>query len=524
MIASARKRTVTDNHRLRRADWRFLLPSPHPARSVCFAGGLLAAAVDAISAEVVDPAQVGAATCDLAVAVDPDPATLGAAWAALRPGASCYVEWYSPRAGGVNGVRRRMQKAGFDAVTAYWPWPWPDRSPSAFWLPLEASGALRYFLHARQPAPRMGQRMQAALLRWGWRLTRRVELTLPICVTARKRESGADLGASPPSVLDRVGAAWAAWGVGPRPNELSWLLLTGGQQPVNKVVGLVFAEPDPQPRMAVKLARVPESIPALAHEAAVLGSLHASRPGGVAGAPRLLFYEEGADQTLLGESVLSGAPLYTCLRRQTLRELALQGTAWLVNLAGDSPPNRRWWGRVAEPALDEFARAFGGVVDPTLLRRTRSILAGVGDLPPVCEQRDFSPWNVLISPAGEWAVLDWESAELEGAPGLDLLYFLSYLSFFVDGAMDSGRFLESYRAMLDPATLTGAVFAECWSIYEQQLGLDPVRLAALRPLAWMIHACSTYRQRVREGADPRRRNLFVELWQEELRRGAFDES
>src|SRR5436190_718658 len=96
-----------------------------------------------------------------------------------------------------------------------------------------------------------------------------------------------------------------------------------------------------------------------------------------------------------------------------------------------------------------------------MIRETRARLAALGDLPLVCEQRDFSPWNVLIAADGALVVLDWESAETEGLPGMDLIYFLAYLAFFLDGAMESGRFRESYRAALDPATFTGAVQAEC---------------------------------------------------------------
>jgi aminoglycoside phosphotransferase (APT) family kinase protein len=37
------------------------------------------------------------------------------------------------------------------------------------------------------------------------------------------------------------------------------------------------------------------------------------------------------------------------------------------------------------------------------------------------EQRDFGPWNLLVTPAGQIAVLDWESAEVDGLPALDRL-------------------------------------------------------------------------------------------------------
>ena len=93
------------NERLRRADWRFLLPSPRPRRVLCRASGSLARAVEGIAGEVVTAGQ----GCDLAVAEAPDAATLAELHASLRPGGIAPT----PRirsltlALGLNRVRRR---------------------------------------------------------------------------------------------------------------------------------------------------------------------------------------------------------------------------------------------------------------------------------------------------------------------------------------------------------------------------------------------------------------------------------
>ena len=76
------------NRRLRRVDWRFLLPLPRVARAICYAAGDLREGVTLIADRVVEPESAAAADCDLAVVVDPDAATLRAAVAALRPGGS----------------------------------------------------------------------------------------------------------------------------------------------------------------------------------------------------------------------------------------------------------------------------------------------------------------------------------------------------------------------------------------------------------------------------------------------------
>jgi hypothetical protein len=68
--------------------------------------------------------------------------------------------------------------------------------------------------------------------------------------------------------------------MGPAPERLSWLLLTRGPRTISKAVGLVFAEPDPIPRIVVKRPRVPEATVGLEREAAALHAVEALRPRG----------------------------------------------------------------------------------------------------------------------------------------------------------------------------------------------------------------------------------------------------
>ena len=512
------------NRLLRRADWRFLLPGPRPGKSMCFTGGQLAEAVAAISDQMIEPGRGAPGECDLAVAVDPNRATLRAAWSALRPGGTYYGEYHSLFGGGALGLRRRLEAAGFTGVACYWPWPLPDRSSPLFWLPVLAPQALRYFLATRPRAPSTWLRARSKLLQPVWRIGLRARLLTPLCVVARRPAE--DRSLVDDNLLDLIRSNWTGWGLGTAPDHIFWLLLTGGRSSINKVAGLVFADADRQPRMIVKLPRLAESAAALAREAVVLRAVEADRPGRLEGVPRVIFFHECAGQTALGETVLMGEPLFRRLRRDNYRDLALKMTAWLADLAGRAParPRAEWWQRLVEATLIDFEQAFGPILDPERLRETRAILATLGDLPLVCEQRDCSPWNVLIAPDGKLAVLDWESAEPRGLPALDLIYFLTYLAFFLDGAMETGQYRESYRAALDPATFTGGVLAECQGRYLALTGIDPATLRPLRLLAWLIHSPSEYRRFAAESAGRPtpghlRSSLFVQLWENELEHG-----
>ena len=177
-----------------------------------------------------------------------------------------------------------------------------------------------------------------------------------------------------------------------------------------------------------------------------------------------------------------------------------------------------------KPILNDFQNSFDAILDRYLIQETYRILEQITSLPLICEQRDFSPWNVFISAQGELEVLDWESAELDGLPGLDLIYFLTYLAFFVEGRMDSGALIETYRGCWSEQTVIGRVNTECWRYYCAALKLDDALEPALRLFTWLLHARAEYARLTADaGGQPSsevlRRSMFVRLWEEEVRCG-----
>lgn len=502
------------NPLLRRADWRFLLGMPRPRRAFCRADGPLARALEAVADEVATGQPRG--DCDLAVADSPGPATVGELFAALRPGGACYTEW--PRRGDPRRIERALTAAGFTAVACYRPWPAAAALP-ACWLPTDAPGAERY-QRARSRLP--GGRLRRLAAAMGSRIPGLGSGEAGrMCAIARRPGGSEVLGAGP---AEWCRAGWAAWGLGPPPDRLSLLLLTGGPRAVSKAVLLVFAEPAGEPRIALKAPRVPAAVPGVRREAAVLAALGAGRDG-PPGIPRLLFEREAGGVPVIGESVITGRPLESLLTPRSFRSLSLEVTDWLAVLAGRRAalPASAWREALVEPALARFEREFGAVADPGMLRDGAAIARAIGDWPAVPEQRDFGPWNLLVTREGGLGVLDWESAVLEGLPALDLLYYLAYAGFQRDGAHRREARVLSYRRSLDPSTGIGAVRAECLARYLDALGLDAAGLAPLRVLLWLVHAPSEYRHAAADAGGPPtpdalRRSLFLALWEEEVRR------
>ena len=445
----------------------------------------------------------------------PSRSALAAFAAGASDGHGIYLEWRRPVLGGGKSLRARLQAAGFEDVALYWPCPGLRRP--WFWLPLGSQAAIAHVRDTRLPARSWVRRAIDRPLRAVWRWAAARERLWPICVVARARS------AAPPTdeLLGRIAREWAAWGLGTPPERLSWMLLTRGARSINKVIGLVFAEPDPLPRLVVKLPRVPEAQDGLRREAAALAMAHARVPGGLSGAPRLLFCDERSGGLALGETALSGQPLFSLLRAGSYRDLAFRAADWLGDFAGPlSRASRGAAAAIVDSTLRDFATTFGPVTDGADLQATERLLAPLADLPSVPEHRDFSPWNVHVAAGGGLVAYDWESAEPQGLPLTDLVYFLAHLAFFHDHAISRGT-IESYRRSRDPRTFTGGVHRDCLAHYAQRVGLDSQHVRGLHVLTWLIHSRSEYRRLVADAGGPPalgalERSLFLALWREEL--------
>jgi L-malate glycosyltransferase len=439
-----------------------------------------------------------------------NPALRRADWRFALPGTELAEAWRWPRPGRARRARRRAEATGYGDVRVYWAGPLPNRPPQ-FWLPLESREATEHLL-----ASRRGGSIFNRLLHVLWRLVKSAGLLAPLYVVGRPAEGQSD---------DL-----------PLPSAAPLLLLTTGHRSINKVVGLAFEEGSAQPAAAVKFARVAEAEPGLEREAAVLRRLREERPG-LIGVPRLRGSGRRAGRAAVVEDAVEGESLLDALTAENFEEVALRVTRLLVDLADQAiepaivppggvklPPREPdWRRRLIEEPLAWFERCFGPAVDPEMLAEMRTLLAGLGEVPPAIEHRDCSPWNVLLTAGGQPVLLDWESAEPDGLPGMDLVYFLANCAFVLDGALESGRTRESYGRLLEPETPHGKVAARAIADYTAALEINPSDFRRLRLLCWLVHSHSDYRHLQLEspGApspEALRNAPFLGLIEEELRR------
>jgi hypothetical protein len=239
--------------------------------------------------------------------------------------------------------------------------------------------------------------------------------------------------------------------------------------------------------------------------------------------PELVFLNTDSGFPAIGETHLSGVPLYSTMQTMGLEHLAQQATRWLLELVRPDSLQQReaWWDRLVAPVLDEFIQAYAEVGGKEIFHAVRPELDLLGPLPVAVEHGDFSPWNVFLTPLGGLSVLDWEGAEPKGLPFSDLLYFLTYLTFFDEGALESGTAPSAYRRMLDPQTVMGSIAAACVQEYRSRIGISEGVLRPLRLLTWIRYAVQEHKLVDNSTAgtpDPQllQRGLYLSLLRTEL--------
>ena len=216
---------------------------------------------------------------------------------------------------------------------------------------------------------------------------------------------------------------------------------------VSKGCVFVFAEPQTEPVCVVKIARTPHCNPILEHEYSALAQVRDCVSGHLADTlpcplhtgwldghfVALETFLPGRTMTAIisGSGAKSVAPAGRCLRL---------GAQWLAALHRQSartrpPLSGRNADGCAVDLIEDLARnCTWSQRELSFLSRLQELGRGLGSasVPLVFSHGDFEPGNLLLN-GDQLIVTDWQFAEADGLPLLDLLNLVLRYCFMADG-------------------------------------------------------------------------------------------
>ena len=140
--------------------------------------------------------------------------------------------------------------------------------------------------------------------------------------------------------------------------------------------------------------------------------------------------------------------------------------------------------------LDRFLALYGTTAAQRMLleRQIDRVAQSPESVPLVFQHGDPGIWNVLVTPSGNVALLDWEAAEPHGMPLWDLFYFLR--SYGVRAARRRGIFnlLKACQRCFFDETRFGSLLGESVTQYCQRIGLAEDLVEPLFYTCWMHRA------------------------------------
>jgi aminoglycoside phosphotransferase (APT) family kinase protein len=283
---------------------------------------------------------------------------------------------------------------------------------------------------------------------------------------------------------------------------LSCVLVTPRFRASSHVVCLVLPRGCTRPALVAKVPRLEQADAHVAREAANLQAVQALRPGGFDSIPRVVALERFQGHSIFVQTALVGKTLDRPTTRRDPDRWCRAILDWLgeIRLRVPAAPGAERLERLVEKPLHRLAESCPlqpeerGWLDETLER-----VAALRDVPlaGVFEHGDLSPPNILRLADGGVGVLDWELAEPDGLPAIDLFFFLSYAAFARVRARSTADYVRGFdqaffgrRAWARPYVLAYArqnqiptdaltpLFLACWVLYMARL---VGRLAAPAP-------------------------------------------
>jgi SAM-dependent methyltransferase len=294
------------------------------------------------------------------------------------------------------------------------------------------------------------------------------------------------LGAEPPDYIRAI-----ASNAGVEVEASRWALAAPGDYPSQKVLLFLFGSAGDSPESVIKITRDPELNPRLENEWRALTILREHGVGIDETVPRPLFLGSHRGLAVLGESAIAGVPFRERTRSTADCVHARAAVEWLLDLATATVSRNRSNAGTTPGELDAVFAQFEQIY--RLEASERGILGGHvaalerrrDELPLVFQHGDPGPWNVLITPDGRPAFLDWEAAEPEGMPLWDLFHFLRSYSLQVSRAAGTRDPLQSFAEQFLEESAFNRLLVDATTRFCARTGLAAELVEPLFYTCWM---------------------------------------
>jgi SAM-dependent methyltransferase len=297
-----------------------------------------------------------------------------------------------------------------------------------------------------------------------------------------------ELANGPPAYVKAIAASAGATLDGVR-----WAFAAPGDYDSQKVLLFLFDHDDGQPRSVVKITRDARYNSRLENEWRALSFLE-ERGIGVEGTrPSPLFRGQHAGLAVLGETALRGVPFRRQMKAGGEWQHARKVVEWLFTLGvatAHRPENGSIPAAASEALLDRFDELYRPARDTSrFLAEQVAAIAAAGDgMRLVFQHGDPGAWNLLVTPEGQPAFLDWEAADAEGMPLWDLFHFLRSFGFSLSKKAGRHDHVRSFADHVLAASELNRLLVETTTRYCAQTSLSPRLVQPLFYLCWMHRA------------------------------------
>jgi hypothetical protein len=427
----------------------------------------------------------------------------------LRPEGLVYFEFSGPADQLLDGGAMNNLIQGFGAPHIFWLTPMIGEMHTA--VPSHDREIIDYFFRHRLYSPSV--RLRVFNRAFG-RAERSISQHRVLSRFVRRYgalvgRAGAELAHQPPQYLRSI-----AQKAGVNIDYHRWGLSARGRYNSRKVLFFLFSpstglrrgsgqssghrrasrSPDTPPEYFVKMVRDPALNPRLENEYRSISLLHEKGIGDRETLPQAVFFGYHGNLAIVGETVIDGVPFRRRTKATADCPYGHAAINWLIELgAATADRTIATPSQVAEglgALFSQFAQIYqlAPLYHDFLAEQIAAIGRSQENFPLVFQHGDPGTWNVMVTPTGRVAFLDWEAAEPQGMPLWDLFYFVR--SYCVGAARARGTRdrLEGFSQQFLAESPLSRLVIEATGRYCERTGLPGHLVEPLFYTCWMHRA------------------------------------